>query len=120
MGTDLQHENTFLELSAVFCHFLYRAPDCFVTDFSAGAITFCERSHWRNHHIAPSHVAYEKHQTASEIKASETVYQLGSAQSKPTSPSSGSSVDFVLLHSAPRSSEKHLNSLQNEQGYREL
>ncbi len=74
-------------------------------------------------------VAYEKHQTASETKlvkattrlscAARTVYQLGSAQRKQTSPSSeqvysGSSVDFVLLHSAVRSSEKHLNSLQNE------
>ncbi len=39
----------------VFCHFLYRAPDCLVTFFSAGATTFCERSRWRDHHIAPPH-----------------------------------------------------------------
>ncbi len=76
-------------------------------------------------------VAYEKHQTANETKAlqnpatclscaAQTVYQLG-LRRKQTCPSSeqlysGTKVEFVTLlqHSAARSSEKHLNSPQNE------
>ncbi len=103
--------------------------------FSAGASKFCERSHWRNHHIAPSHkrcyfCCIWETTNSKRYKASETALliwavqrglfissdqhsanKLLRAQNRFTQEAVLISCYCTVLY---RSSEKHLNSLQNE------
>lgn len=131
VGTDLHHENNFLEFSAQFFVTSYTGLQTvlwliflpvrvnLVSD-RAGATTTLP------HLISAAiSVAYEKHQTASETKLVKPRYSfelcsadrlsannLLRAQNRFTQ--EAVLILWHLLHSAPRSSEKHLNSLQNE------